>query len=307
MGTTWTVKLVASEPTLNAIRASIDAELAQLVTQMSTWEPNSALSRFNRAEGGTWHTLPDHLFTVLTFALDLAQATDGAYDPTVGPLVNLWGFGPQGAPRLAPPDAVAIADAKSHVGWQRIELDRVQRRARQPGGVFVDVSSLGPGYAVDRIAQCLRDAGIDAFLVELGGEMLAAGTKPDGSEWHIAVERPDADALPAAAFDLVIALRDRAAGSSGDYRVGFTHAGRRYSHTIDPRSGAPVEHALAAVTVLAHTAMQADATAAALMVLGPERGRDFAERHRLAAAFTLRTAAGFERHLTPAFEAQRVR
>ena len=307
MGTTWMVKFSAPETQQAPVRTVIDEELASLVAQMSTWEPDSDLSRFNRADAGTWQSLPGDLFTVLAFALDLARDTGGAYDPTIGPLVNLWGFGPQGAPRNTPPDAAAIAAAQANVGWQRIELDREHRRARQPGGVFVDVSSLGPGYTVDRIAQRLREAGIDAFLIELGGEMFAAGTKPDGSAWNIAVERPDSDDTSDADFDLVVALRDRAAGSSGDYRVGFEHAGRHYSHTIDPRTGTPVDHALAAVTVLAPTAMQADATAAALIVLGPERGRDFAERHGLAAVFTLRTATGFERRLTSAFEAQRVR
>lgn len=307
MGTTWSVKFSAPETQQAPVRTAIDEELANLVNQMSTWEPDSALSRFNRAEAGTWQSLPDDLFTVLAFALDLARDTDGAYDPTVGPLVNLWGFGARGAPRDTPPDATAIVAAQATVGWQRIELDRAQRRARQSGGVFVDVSSLGPGYAVDRIAQRLRGAGIDAFLVELGGEMFAAGTKPDGSAWTIAVEHPDADTMHDVDPDLVIGLRDMAAGSSGDYRVGFDHDDRHYSHTIDPRSGTPVDHDLAAVTVLAPTAMQADATAAALMVLGPERGRDLAERRGLAAAFTLRTPNGFERRLTPAFERHRIR
>ncbi|MBB5209130.1 FAD:protein FMN transferase [Chiayiivirga flava] len=304
MGTTWTVKLVAPAPQLAPIRSSIDSELASLVAQMSTWEPDSNLSRFNRADADTWHALPDDLFTVLAFALELTRDTDGAYDPTVGPLVNLWGFGPDGAPRTQPPTPAQIAQASAHVGWRRIELDAAAHRARQPGGVFVDVSSLGPGYAVDRIAARLHEHGVENFLVELGGEMRAAGAKPDGSAWRVAVERPDG--ADAGAFELVVALDDLAAGSSGDYRVGFEHDGIRYSHTLDPRTGAPVTHGLAAVTVLAPTAMQADALAAALMVLGPERGWSFARERDIAAAFTQRTADGYERRLTPALEARRV-
>jgi thiamine biosynthesis lipoprotein len=245
---------------------------------------------------------------VLVHALDLARDSGGAYDPTVAPLVALWGFGPEATPRSAPPDAAQIARAQHRVGWERIELDRTRHRARKPEGMQIDVSSLGPGYAVDRIAELLRAQRIDAFLVELGGEMRAHARKPDGSAWRVAVERPDQVDGDSAEFDLVIALDHGAVGSSGDYRVGFEHEGRRYSHTIDPRTGAPVAHSLAAVTVLAPTAMQADATAAALMVLGPDAGWQYAHARDIAAAFTLRDGDGrYRRRLTPSFAAHRVR
>jgi thiamine biosynthesis lipoprotein len=305
MGTTWQVTLAQPASDRDALQRAIEVELQRLTDQMSTWEPASDLSRFNR-NADEWQVLPEDLFNVLEHALALARDTGGAYDPSIGPLVNLWGFGPDGAARSTPPAADAIVAARSQVGWQRIELQLASRRARQPGAMVVDISSLGPGYAVDRIATLLRGASQTNFLVELGGEMRGDGKKADGSAWRVAVERPD-DASDDADFDLVIALDDAAIGSSGDYRVGFEYEGRRYSHTIDPRRGEPVAHDLAAVSVIAPDAIEADALAAALLVLGPDEGWRYAERRRIAAVFTLRLAHGFERRMTPAFAAHRIR
>jgi thiamine biosynthesis lipoprotein len=285
------------------LRARLESELERLAGQLSAWRPDSALSRFNDAAPGTWSVLPEDLFEVLAHALALARDTEGAYDPTIGPLVNAWGFGPQGAPRHQPPTRAELDAARARIGAWRLVLDAPTRRALQPGGVFVDVSSIAPGFAVDRLAATLRSEGIDDYLVELGGEVRAGGRKPDGSDWRVAVEAPPDAALDASTFDLVIALRDAAVGSSGDYRTGFVHAGRRYSHTIDPRSGEPVRHALAAVSVIASDAMQADALAAALMVLGPDAGWEHARARGLAAAFTVRhPEGGYVRRLTPEFE-----
>lgn len=299
MGTTWQVTAYDPESRVAELDARIRARLDDLVAQMSAWEPDSALSRFNRAPAGTWMQLPEDLFTVLDHALTLAQQTDGAYDPTVAPLVDLWGFGPHGEPRDAPPNAAEIERIQARIGWARINLDHENHRVQQPGGVEVDINSLGPGYAVDAIAKVLSEAGVAHFLVELGGEMRAVGGKPDGSAWRIAVESPENPS--ATQFDTVVALHDAALGTSGDYRVGFIYAGQRYSHTLDPRSGAPVTHALASVTVIERTTMAADAMAAALMVLGPEKGMAFAKEHKLAAVFTVRHDNGFERLATPAF------
>ena len=306
MGTTWQVTLADAPQDRDALQREIETELQRLVDQMSTWEPDSDLSRFNRSVG-EWRTLPSDLHRVLTHSLALARDTGGAYDPTIGPLVNLWGFGPDGESRTRPPETEAIASARAHVGWDRIELEPATRRARQPGGLFVDISSLGPGYAVDRISQRLRDAGHDDFLIELGGEMRAGGTRADGEAWRVAVERPDQADADDPDFDLVVVLRDSAIGSSGDYRVGFEHEGRRYSHTIDPRSGEPIAHSLAAVSVIAPETMQADALAAALLVLGPDEGWRYAERRGIAAVFTMRHDGTFERRMTPAFAAAQAR
>ena len=222
--------------------------------------------------------------------------------------MNLWGFGPEGEARRAPPSPEAIRAAQTRVGAWRLILDPRTQRVLQPGGVFVDVSSLAPGHAVDRLAAALRAHDVEDFLVELGGELRAAGRKPDGSDWRVAVETPPRTGGAAATHELVIVLRDEAVGSSGDYRVGFEHEGRRYSHTIDPRSGEPVEHGLAAVSVIAPDAMQADALAAALLVLGPDAGWRFARSRGVAAVFTERQPDGnFRRRLTPEFERRRAR
>ncbi len=305
MGTSWSVQVVAPEAQLPGLQVLIESELASVVAQMSAWEADSDLSRFNRAPAESWQALPQPLFEVFAHALNLARETDGAYDPTVAPLVELWGFGATVAPRSEPPLPAEVERARAQVGWQNIELDPIQHRARQPGGASMDVSSLGPGHAIDRIGARLRERGVSIFLIELGGEMLAAGHKPGGESWRVAVEPAMTDARGGAYYDTVIALDDIAAGSSGDYRVGFEHAGRRYSHTLDPRTGEPVTHDLAGVTALADTAMQADALAAALMVLGPEEGLRFASERDVAAVFTRRAPAGFVRVATPAFERHR--
>ena len=310
MGTTWQVTAHAPVSREAELRQRIEQRLDELIAQMSAWEPGSDLSRFNHAPAGSWQMLPADLFTVLEHALALSAHTRGAYDPTIGPLVDVWGFGPQGESRSTPPSDEDIAAAQARSGAARLQLDVPQRRALQPGGLQLDVNSLAPGYAVDAIAALLHEAGVEAFLVELGGEIRAAGRKPDGRPWRVAVERPDTSAN--GDFDIIVELVDAALGTSGDYRVAFMHEGRRYSHTLDPRTGEPVSHALAAVTVIMNSAdggsaMAADARAAALMVLGPEAGMAFALEHGLAAVFTLRESDGYRRLATPVFERYRAR
>jgi len=303
MGTTWHVSAYAPATQREALHADITKRLADLNQQMSAWVEDSALSRFNRAKAGEWIDFPPDLWRVLEHALDVARATDGAFDPTIAPLVALWGFGPDGKRRHAPPEADEIAPAKERVDWRALQRDATQHRVLQSGGIALDINALGPGYAVDAIAQLLDETGVESYLVELGGEMRARGLKPDGSPWRVAVESPDGRAE--ASLDTIIALRDHAVGTSGDYRVGFIHAGQRYSHTLDPRSGAPIQHELAAVTVVDSRAMFADAYAAALLVLGPDRGMAFATTHKLAATFTLRRDKAYQRLSTPQFELYR--
>lgn len=304
MGSTWTVKWVATaqSPSSQDIRHGIEAQLELVDAQMSTWKPDSDLSRFNRAPANTWQTLPPELFSVLQHALQLARDTGGAYDPTVGPLVGLWGFG-AGNKDVAVPDAERLAQARSSVGWQRLQLDALAQRVLQPGGSQLDLSSIAPGYAVDRIAHHLDSIGIHDYLVEHGGELRGHGQRPEGGVWRVGIEQPDAD--DGEAMAMVIRLDNRASGSSGDYRKYIEIDGVRRSHHIDPRTGAPVAHALASVTVLDADTMYADAQAAALMVLGPEQGLAFARERGLAALFILRGERGFEQVMTPEFAAAR--
>lgn len=304
MGTTWSVKLVPT-PGLDreALERGIQGELDRVVAQMSTYEADSDLVRFNRAAAGSWQVLPPEFFGVLQHALDLARDTGGAYDPTVAPLVDLWGFGAAGRSRRIP-SADEIAQARARLGWQRIRLDPATRRAWQPGGVWVDLSSIAKGFATDQVSRELDRAGIEHYLVDISGELRARGTRGDGRSWQVAIEKPDAAsgaAGEASELQRVVALRDMSIATSGDYRHSFEHAGRRYSHHIDPRSGWPVEHRIASVSTLARDCMQADATGTAIMVLGPEQGLAWAERRGLAVLLVVREGEGFVERMSSAF------
>ena len=298
MGTTWSVKLLLAPPaTIGATRAAIEAALAQVIDEMSQWEPGSAISRFNRAPAGTWHRLPPGFLRVLDHGLALAGDTDGAYDPTIGALVDLWGFGPAGR-RQAPPEGDAIAHALGEIrargGWARLRRDG--DRALQPGAARLDFSSIAKGYAVDLVSARLSALGIANHLVEIGGELRGEGVKSDLQPWWIALEEP-----LGAGRDTVVALHGLAVATSGDARRFVERDGRRFGHTLDPRTGSAIDDRVAAVTVLAPDCMTADALATALTVLGPEAGLAFAARRGIAARFLLRTAKRPEELVTPAF------
>lgn len=306
MGTTWSVQwLPLSAVSAQELQRGIQAELDRVDGQMSTYKPQSELSRFNRAPAGSWRVLPPEFFRVLQHALQLARDSDGAYDPTVGPLVNLWGFGPDQRPHQ-PPTAAAIAQAKARVGWWKLRLDPTSRRAWQPGGIYLDLSAVAKGYGADQVGRYLQRMGVRTYLVEVGGELKAHGRKPDGSVWRVGIERPDAAAGAVSTSDELIdavALDNRAIATSGDYRHVFEDHGRFYSHHIDPRSGYPVPHEVASVSVLADDCMQADPLGTTLSVLGAERGMAYARDHDLAVLMIVRTADGFEQRMSPAFAA----
>ncbi|AYR23829.1 FAD:protein FMN transferase [Herbaspirillum rubrisubalbicans] len=302
MGTTWSVQALAPrEVAAHTIASAIDAQLQRVIEEMSTWQPDSHISRFNRAPAGSWHALPEAFFTVLDAALTMAVDSDGAFDPTVGPLVDLWGFGPGSDQRRLPhlPDPRSLQAARLRCGWQRIVLDRTGRRVQQAGGVHLDFSGIAKGYAVDLIAQALRACGCVSWLVEVGGELSGCGVKADGQPYWVALERPPQDAGPG----MVVALHDLAIATSGDYRRYVDHAGQRYAHTIDPRTGTPVRNVLASVTVLHRQCMVADALATVLTVLGEEDGMSFAQQRGIAALFIRRQGQGYQETMTPAFAA----
>ena len=302
MGTSWTVKLVLPPGIrLSKLRAAIEHELDIVIAQMSNWEADSDISRFNATSADSWHDLPIEFFTVLECALTIAAQSGGAYDPTVGRLVDLWGFGP--LPWKGAASADAIAEATRIIGWHRVRLDRDGRRALQPGGVQLDLSSIAKGFAVDQVAACLDRAGLTSHLVEIGGELRGTGVKPDGRPWWIALELPRDGGTAPIPSPAVVALHGLSIATSGDYRRFFEADGRRLAHTIDPRSGCPVVDAPASVTVLHHSCMQADALATALTVMGSRDGFSFACRHNLPALFVDRCDNGFKDLMTPAFAA----
>lgn len=300
MGTTWSA--VAAAParlSVDTLDAAILRALDTVVSQMSAWETLSHLSRFNRAEPGSVHDLPPELFSVLDYALTVAAETNGAYDPAAGALTALWGFGPEGRGQCVPSDG-AIAAARAVSNWRRLSLQQGSRSAMQPGGLVVDLCAVAKGFAVDCLADVMRAHDCTGFLVEIGGELRGEGCKPDGTPWWVAVEPPRAAAaLP----DTLIALHGLAVATSGDHRRYFEHEGRRYGHTIDPRSGRPVQNGVAAVSVVAESCMEADALSTALFVLGEEDGLRFAGQRGIAALYVLDDGSRLRQRVSPAFAA----
>ncbi len=299
MGTSWSAK-VALAPDAADPSAALQALLDEVVAQMSHWESGSDLSRFNQAPAGTWQRLPANLFHVLNYALEVAAASGGAYDPCAGALVERWGFGAvqrHDQPDFEAPDSAAIAALLARPGWRDVCLDVAARSAFQPGGVALDLSSVAKGYAVDQLARGLEARGLHHYLVEVGGELRGAGVKPDGSPWWVELE-----SVPGTAdTPTVVALHGLALATSGDYRRFFERGGQRLPHTIDPRSGCPIANQVASVSVLHVDCMAADALSTALSVLGPEAGLAFAEARALAARFLVRRGAGLDEICSSAY------
>lgn len=296
MGTSWSAKIVGGDP--QAARAIAGQVLGQVIAEMSHWDPGSALSRLNRAPIGSWQRLPPALVTVLASAWRVAEASDGAFDPTIGALVDLWGFGPSG-PRAAPPPSEAIESAHPAAGLDAFELDPLLLRARRLRDARLDLSGNAKGHAVDALADALEGAGHRDLLVEIGGEFVGRGLRPDGQPWWVEVEPLPGSNLP----PLRIAAHDVAIATSGDYRRSFTADSRRYAHTLDPRTGRPIVHGTTSVTVLAADCMHADAWATVLTVLPLEEARSWATQHSLAARIVVRTDHGLEEWLSPALQA----
>lgn len=298
MGTTWSVKAVLPATTdLPALEAMVQRALDAVVAQMSPWEPLSDLSRYNRAAPGSWTSLPTATAAVLRRALAVAEASGGAFDPTLGALTDLWGFGPRPFSG-GPPLAADIAPLREAGGWKRLTLDG--DALFQPGGLRLDLNGIAKGFGVDQAAAALDRAQVKSYLVEVGGELRGIGAKPDGQPWWVELERP-----PTAndAEKTVVALHDLSVATSGDYRRFFDHDGRRYAHTLDPATGAPTTNPTVSVTVLAKDCMSADAWATALTVMGPDAALAFAARHDLAALIVSRGATGLEERLSPALQA----
>ncbi|WP_020210380.1 FAD:protein FMN transferase [Gilvimarinus chinensis] len=292
MGTSYHITLVAEAGESFGfeqaeLQKTIDDELEIINQVMSTYIDDSELMQFNRAPVNEWMHLSEPLMEVLNIGEDVSQRSEGAFDVTVGPLVNLWGFGPEMRPEVVPTDD-QLAEALALTGHDKLQLDVT--RARRTAPIFVDLSALGKGYGVDWIAKVLQGRGFNNFMVEIGGEVRVAGVSPRGTPWRIAVEQPSA--LGGSAR-LAIELDNKSVATSGDYRNYFEVDGVRYSHTIDPATGRPITHNLASVTVIADTAAHADAWATALNVLGPEKGLALANAEQLAVYMIVKENGGF--------------
>jgi thiamine biosynthesis lipoprotein len=304
MGTRWTLKLHAPElgaAGSRAVAAAVQATLDRVEGLMSTWDPESEVSRLNRHAGPEPFPVSPATARVLDVARQVSALSGGAFDVTVRPIVSAWGFGATDrAPR--PPARAELDAVRGRVGYELLRLDLESRsvsKARRD--VECDLSAIAKGFGVDEVARVLAERGHGDFLVEVGGELRASGLRPDGRPWRVAIERPDAAGR---AIHRVVGLADRSMATSGDYRNYYERDGRRFSHLIDPRTAAPVAHDLASVSVIHESATWADALATALSVLGPDEGGDLAEREGLAVHFIVRGKDGALRsESTSAFRA----
>lgn len=302
MGTSWTVKIAAPRDGLDrdALATGVADRIEAIEQAMSTYRPDSALSRFNDQHGTDWFQVPGELCDVVASAIAISHFSGGAFDATVGPLVDLWGFGPAVTPD-EPPLPEMIDAARAGSGYEKLDVDCAQPALRKSvPELRVDLSAIAKGYAVDAAAAVLDEHSVAEYLVEIGGEVRARGRNGAGRPWSIGIEMPDRASRH---VSRVIELDDVSLATSGDYRNFYEHDGRYYSHTIDPRTGAPVFHDLAAVSVVHAATMEADAWATALLVLGPVDGPALARELGLTALFQRRTDDGVAEEMTGDFEA----
>jgi thiamine biosynthesis lipoprotein len=298
----WTVKVstlpegVAAE----AWQSDLQKVLDDANRVLSTYQPDTELMRFNAAPVGQWVRVSPMLMQAVQTAVEVSALTGGAYDITVGPLVDLWGFGPKAVPDRIP-DAAQIAQARQRVGWHHIGIDAGNSALMRKADIQLDLSSVGEGVAVDALVAHVQAAGVRNFMVSVAGCTRVSGYKPDGTRWVIAIEVPDGSGRP----QQVLALTEQAVSTSGSYRNYHEIEGRRYSHTIDPSTGAPITHHGVSVSVIAvdGNTTRADALATALNVLGPQKGLALAQHENIPAGFMAHAASGLQVQYTPAMKA----
>ncbi len=302
MGTTFRVSIIQegiSDTPSGDIRRTIEAELDGVDRMMSHYRPDSELSRFNAFRDTQPFSFTTDTFEVIKQGQEIAALTDGAFDITVGPLVAAWGFGVE--QHNLPPTRATIVELLKHSGHDQLRLDFSAKSVRKRDPLIgFDLSAIAKGYAVDRVASAIESKGVMQYMIEVGGEVRTRGLKPSGEPWRIGIQVPDSKTQ---SIIQVVPLRDMAMATSGDYRSYYEVDGQRISHTIDPRTGYPVTHALASVTVVGTSCSWADGMATALNVLGPTDGYRFAVAEGVAALMLVRTDAGeFDQKMTPAFE-----
>ena len=298
MGSTYTIKYVfnASTPAADAVGVQVQSILDEVDRQMSTYRLDSDIARFNQSPANTCLPMPQPVLDLAQYGYELSRSSDGAFDLTLGPLLNLWGFGPQARAKHVP-SAADIAKAKTQIGYQHVRV--VGNQLCKDAGVQVEFNSIAAGYTVDRISERFTELNIDSYMIEVTGELIAKGRKPDGSPWRIALEQPLGDGQRV--IQRVLEIDGYGINTSGDYRNYFEENGVRFSHTIDPQVGAPISHRLASVTVVDPSALHADGLGTVLLVLGPERGLAFAEERKIAAFFVMRDGEGFATQVSSEF------
>ena len=300
MGTAYSVKIrkLAARLTQEDLQGGIEQVLKRINDRMSTYLEDSELSRFNKQQTTDWMEVSPDTVAVISEAIRTSRLTEGAFDVTVGPLVDLWGFGRVPRGDTIPSDT-EIREALQKVGYTKIHT-RISPPAikKDRPDIQIDLSAIAKGYAVDQVADYLDRSQVLDYLVEIGGELRAKGKNAQGTAWTVGIEKPVSNKR---VIHQVLQLKDQAMATSGDYRNYFEENGRRFSHTIHPRTGRPIKNHLASVTVISSSSMHADAMATALNVMGPEVGYKLAEREKIAALFIIRGADGFQERATSEF------
>lgn len=303
MGTAWSVKIIIdntdTELEKNQVKDQIVSQLITIDRLLSTYKTNSELSKFNQQQTLDWIAVSSDFFNVMVAAREISELSRGAFDVTVAPVVNLWGFGPD-LHQIEIPTQLEIDHALQKSGFKNIEIDLENQRLRKlTPEISVDLSAIAKGYAVDQIVLLLEKLDLKEYLVEIGGELRAKGRNANNLPWKVGIEVPSPQLRQ---VYQAIELTDEAVATSGDYRNFFEIEGQRFAHTINPETGRPVEHTLASVTVIADNSMQADGWATAFMVLGLEQGLAIAEHLKLSVLFISRTDKSFTDHATTAFK-----
>ena len=296
MGTTYNIKVVGENIDSVKLQQGIDEKLKQLNQEMSTYINDSELSTFNQSSSLAPVSVSPGLARVLKEAIRLGKLSEGALDVTVGPLVNLWGFGPEYRPETVPSDEL-LAQTKARVGLDKLVFEQGMLSKSIPN-LYVDLSTIAKGYGVDLVAEFIEANGINNYLVEIGGEMRLKGFKHTGELWHVAIEKPLTNER---AVHQIIIPKDNAVATSGDYRIYFEADGQRFSHIIDPKIGKPINHKLVSVTVIHPSSMPADGLSTAMMVMGEEKALAFAEENDLAVYIIAKTDHGFVEQSTVKF------
>lgn len=307
MGTTYHIKYIDNgklQKTPKEVHKQIETILKDVNDKMSTYIPTSELSRFNQnMQTDTPVEISADLAKVIGEAIRLNQLTDGALDITVGPIVNLWGFGPEKNADKQP-TAEQIAERQAWVGINKLKLTPQNEGKfsleKSVSQLYIDLSSIAKGFGVDKVAEHIENIGVQHYMVEIGGEIRAKGKNIENKDWQIAIEKPTLDG--SRAIEQVIGLQDLAMATSGDYRNYFEQNGTRFSHEIDPKTGYPIQHHLASITVLAPSAMTADGLSTGLFVLGEEKALQIAIQHNLPVYLIIKSSTGFETKMSPAFE-----
>lgn len=297
MGTSYHVTVIGNDIP-GDLAASIQAVLDDIDGQMSTYKPDSQLMQLNRAPLGQPFPISRQLMAVLLLSEDIYRQTQGAFDPSVGPLVDLWGFGPS-YHEDQQPSQDNIDQLRKRLGFDGLALNESALTATRQKDISMDLSAVAKGYAADRVAELLKAEGFSRYMVEIGGEMVLAGVNAKGIPWQIAIEKPVSEARE---VEQIVSVSDVGVATSGDYRNYFEHNGQRFSHTIDPRTGYPIRHNLASVTVVADTSGRADALATAFMVMGTEAALDYAEKHAIAILTLTKAGDGFVQAHSTAFQ-----